>query len=213
MDRRSLSSRAGRRGCRDLMGGAGRRRPRASAQARVQRRVRNVVLVPAPTPARGRVSSACGRRLLRRRLQNPLSSLTRRGGNRLILARHAEPTILVGRSYAGTASPRRAPILESAAARAGPGEDSMRRWPARPANAGLGSRTVRSDRMPSCTTSPTASNDAGRGRSTPSKGTSRPPCSLTGRRLLPGARSRPGTPSPNEIAPPHRSSSASSPSA
>ena len=214
-----------------LMGGAGKVQAATSLHPRrvFRGKVRNVVLVHGAY-ADGSSWSEVIERLQAAgvhatAVQNPLTSVADDvAATRRILARHAKRTVLVGHSYGGTviseagADPHVVGLVYVAARAPDAGEDYTalaKTFPTRRPTRASCSRTDSgvSPSMRSCTTSPTASIEGGRGPSTPSRGTSRPPCSMTGRRLRPGVRRHRGTPSPHGIAPPHRRLSTSSPSA
>ena len=154
MDRRSLIVNGLAAGAAaTLMGGAGKAQAAPSLRSRrvFKGRVRNVVLVHGAY-----ADGSCWSEVIERlqaagltatAVQNPLSSLANDvAATRLILARHAEPTILVGHSYAGTViteagtDPRVAGLVYVAARAPDAGEDYAalaKTFPTPPANAGL----------------------------------------------------------------------------
>ena len=154
MDRRSLIVNGLAAGAAaTLMGGAGKAQAAASLRSKrvFKGRVRNVVLVHGAY-----ADGSCWSEVIERlqaagltatAVQNPLSSLANDvAATRLILARHAEPTILVGHSYAGTViteagtDPRVAGLVYVAARAPDAGEDYAalaKTFPTPPANAGL----------------------------------------------------------------------------
>src|SRR4051794_36375721 len=154
MNRRSLIVKglaAG--GAATLMSGAGKVQAAESLLPRrvFRGRVRNVVLVHGAY-----ADGSCWSEVIERlqaagvtatAVQNPLRSLTDDvAATRLILARHAEPTILVGHSYGGTViteagtDPHVAGLVYVAARAPDAGEDYAalaKTFPTPPANAGL----------------------------------------------------------------------------
>src|SRR3954471_3774558 len=153
MDRRSLIvSGLGAGAAATLMGGAGKVQAAESLPRRMFRgRVRNVVLVHGAY-----ADGSCWSEVIERlqaagvtatAVQNPLSSLADDvAATRLILARHAEPTILVGHSYGGTViteagtDPHVVGLVYVAARAPDAGEDYAALttpFPTPPANAGL----------------------------------------------------------------------------
>jgi pimeloyl-ACP methyl ester carboxylesterase len=136
-----------------LMRGAGKVQAAASLRPRpvFRGRVRNVVLVHGAY-----ADGSCWSEVIERlqaagvtatAVQNPLSSLADDvAATRVILARHAEPTILVGHSYGGTViteagtDPRVVGLVYVAARAPDAGEDYAalaKTFPTPPANAGL----------------------------------------------------------------------------
>jgi pimeloyl-ACP methyl ester carboxylesterase len=136
-----------------LMRGAGKVQAAASRRPRrvFRGRVRNVVLVHGAY-----ADGSCWSEVIERlqaagvtatAVQNPLSSLADDvAATRLILARHAEPTILVGHSYGGTVitesgtDPQVVGLVYVAARAPDAGEDYAalaKTFPTPPANAGL----------------------------------------------------------------------------
>src|SRR3954469_1768065 len=153
MDRRSLMvSGLGDGAAATLLGGGGRVQAAESLPQRMFRgRVRNVVLVHGAY-----ADGSCWSEVIERlqaagvtatAVQNPLRSLTDDvAATRLILARHAEPTILVGHSYGGAViteagrDPHVAGLVYVAARAPDAGEDYAalaKTFPTPPANAGL----------------------------------------------------------------------------